>query len=131
MTITPDDARHLLNDAHSGMTDDEISEHACCLAAVVASQDALIRVLLDDISCLSGELEAERKVCSDVAILIRQTASLQASHKKAAARELIRKLAASVGPLVGPEKVHCVDRSLFVAVGEAWPDVFTPKGSLS
>ncbi|MDW9417410.1 hypothetical protein GOB15_23765 [Sinorhizobium meliloti] len=114
--------------AHRQMTRAEVEEHACCLASVIESQETFIVSLLDLIDRLQVSVSTHSAALNASHETIRKAVSLHKGGMKRASREL---LAAAAGYAVAIDQPPPFERSAFVPTVEAWPDAFTPKGSLA
>jgi hypothetical protein len=119
-------ARDRLAKAHNGMSGDEIAEHALALAAVVESQDQLLRNVVETAVQLRELVDVTIKVLTDVQTAVRRAQSLTSSHRKREARELVAEIAAM--PLFR-DQVEQFHASTFVPAEDAWPEIFSPKGT--
>lgn len=128
MTVEETTAAAQLASAHRQMTRSEVEEHACCLASVIESQETFIVSLLDQIDALQSSLATHSIALNASHETIRKAVTLQRSGMKRASREL---LAAAAGYAVSIDPPPRFDRAVFVPTVEAWPDAFTPKGSLA
>lgn len=129
LVIDPDVAAASVAKAHETMTDAEIRGHACALAIVAASADALSVSLLEENQRLVGALKQEREIRHNMAILARQAESHFASKRNSEGREIVHALARAVGDLIENHPVAAMDQNLFKTIVEAWPDAYSPRGT--
>lgn len=127
--VDPDAAAARLSKAHETMTDAEIRGHACALAIVAASADALSVSLFEQNQRLAASLTQEREIRHNMAILARQAESHFVAQRDSEGREIIQALAKAIGDLIENHPVAALDQTLFKTIIEAWPDAYSPKGS--
>lgn len=117
-------ARDQLAIAHVGMTPAEIAEHALCLAQCVESADEAKKATAEVCRDLIAGYENAVNQFGQLQMVVRRIASLNAARRYRDARKLAAELAA-----VKLVTVKMPLAPVHVPAGQAWPDIFSPKGS--
>lgn len=120
-------AREILAAAHARMTPADIAAQALLMAAIVESQDGLIRSLFDTLAKCEGLVGTCTRTLSETSTLLRRAQSLNVANRKREARTLIAELAA-VLPATLPEAPPWPSRDLYI---EVMPEFFDPPPGLA
>ena len=126
--MTPEEAKAALAAAHEGMTEAEIAEHATCLAMVVAGNDDAASAQFEGFATVTRTNDSLRKMARNIAICLRQVKNLNSAHRKGEARRLLDEMIEATTPFLNDDTVG-IEPFRPIAAEEAWPDIFTPKGT--